>query len=142
MVDCDIVSRIMVMAGLDQHSVSVIMTPIKRAVGHWRLPRSEIGPFFVVERGVPQGMSISVLASELFIAVMLWKMTLSLPVEVVAYVDDINVITDDPHTLSLAITQLKQYEQTFCLQVATSKSFLWGSDEVALQHLSAAMGLS
>ena len=54
MVDCDIVSRIMEMAGLDHHSVSVIMTTIRRAKGHWRLPRSEIGPFFVVERGVPQ----------------------------------------------------------------------------------------
>ena len=60
--------------------------------------------------------------------------------EVVAYVDDINLVTDDPYTLGLAIGQLKQYEQTFCLQMATSKSFLWGSEEVALQQLSVQWG--
>ena len=68
----------------------------------------EIGAFFRTARGVPQGLNASVLLAEVFISVFLRRLTCSLHVEPIAYVDDITIVTRDPATLHAAIGQLRE----------------------------------
>ena len=95
---------------------------------------------FRVHRGLPQGMAASVLGAEVFIALFLWRLSCTLDLEIVAYVDDINLISNTRQVLEAAISQLFHFEKTFSLQVAAIKSFVWGSNDFVVNDIALKWG--
>ena len=140
MIDASLVERVVQLCGLDHYSATQLFFPLKGAKGHWRLPRSELGPLFRVQRGLPQGMAASVLGAEVFIALFLWRLSCTLDLEIVAYVDDINLISTTRQVLEAAISQLFRFEKTFSLQVAAIKSFVWGSNDFVVNDVALKWG--
>ena len=126
MIDVEVAAEACRAMGLDNKSIDALTMPIRSASGYWRLPLHECGMIFKVRRGVPQGLSASVLLAEVFLSMYLWRLSLSAPVEIVAYVDDLTVIAHSPAHLALAIRQLRDFESIFCLNVSELKTFLWG----------------
>ena len=100
------------------------------ARGHSWLPRSEVGPMFAVQRGMPR-VFVSVLAAN---TVLVEVDHLSLPGSCRLY------RRHQSHLWRFWHPELHHLERVFCLQVATSRSYLWGSDECALRSLSSRWG--
>ena len=96
MIDVDVAATACKVMGLSEVSTNSICLPIKSSKGHWRLPLQECGPVFHPSRGVPQGLSASVLLAEVFISMLLWRLTMSNSVEVVAYVADVTIVATSP----------------------------------------------
>ena len=81
--------------GLSYVNAMDLLVPLVCSVGVWKLPLSALPTPFATARGLPQGMSSSVLFAELAISPLLWRITRALPgVEVCAYVDDLNLVME------------------------------------------------
>ena len=79
--------------------------------------------------------------ADMFLSLVIWKLSLCQKVEVIAYVDDIHVIAESAATLLLSLATLNSFSQHFCLKLALAKSFLWGTDVQALQKISDLHGI-
>ena len=106
MIDVRVAMRAAILMGLNPDDAILLADPLRRARGMWKMPLGSISPLFAKERGLPQGMSTSVMFAEIFLSFFLYRLTLTLRVQVVAYVDDINILADSPDLLKLAILQL------------------------------------
>ena len=85
-------------------------------------------------------MSSSVMFAEVFLSIFLWRLSLTLSVQVISYVDDINFMADSVEVLKGAILQLLWFSQIFSLDVSRPKSYLWGCRWSELVNLSAELG--
>ena len=126
--------------GLDRWSCQKISLPLQRASGIWRLPFSASSPPQPRNRGLPQGMSGSVLLAEAFISALLWKVCKAVPIEVVGYVDDISLISTSPVDFRVAIGLVQKFGEHFALKVNAGKTSLWGTDKETLQDVSRETG--
>ena len=139
-IDARVCMRAAIIMGLHEQDAFLLADPLCRARGMWRMPLGNVSPIFAKDRGLPQGMSTSVLFAEIFVSLFLWRLTMTLGVLVAAYVDDINIIAESPQRLKLAILQLIWFSETFCLDLSRPKSFLWGAPSQDLLLLSSEFG--
>ena len=95
MIDAVVVQQILIFVGLSERSAAQLMEPIILSRGYWRLPHGADGKHYAHDRGVPQGLSTSVLASEAFVSILCWKITRCTSTQVIGYVDDITLASDD-----------------------------------------------
>ena len=142
MISCDVASRAAQLMGLDPRSCELLSLPIKSSMGYWRLPLHEVGPMIKIARGLPQGLSASVLYAEVFTSLFLWRLSTTTDVESVAYVEHITLIATSPESLNTALRQLMGFEATFCLDVSLLKTHLWGSQLPSLVGIAESWGFS
>ena len=128
--------------GLSQESMDQILLPLTSARGAWRVPHNTPVPLRKPSRGMPQGLASSVVLAELFLSLVLWKISYLPTSTMVSYVDDLNIACHDAHTLCLVIMILKQFAADFCVVISSDKTVVWGTDEVELRRIAEAHDLS
>ena len=126
--------------GLKRSACEKIVEPLEKAVGLWRLPFSASASPQPRSRGLPQGMSSSVLLSEAFLSAMLWKLTKTLRMEVIGYVDDLTLLTSCPLQYRAMMRQVKRFSDVFALVVNAGKTCVWGTDKRFLQEIASEEG--
>ena len=88
-------------------------------------------------------MASSVLLAELAISPMLWRISRAIPeVNVCAYVDDVNVITETREHLERTVAYVKEFADHFTLSLSQAKTKLWASETAAHEHLQVELGFS
>ena len=114
--------------GLHPSYVMVLLFPIMCATGVWALPHKAAPLPWNNTRGLPQGMSTSVLFSELAIAPFLWRLSRVLEgISTVAYVDDINLVGNTKEEATRACQLLREFESDFSLRLSATKTKVWVS---------------
>ena len=80
--------------GLSRRMADTLLVPLRDSSFGWRLPFGALPKFISHQRGLPQGMAMSVLLAECAIAPLVWKVHHATVREkhalAVAYVDDLN----------------------------------------------------
>ena len=109
----EVVERIAILLGLQPESAADALRPIYESVGVWRLPRNTLCPWLATERGLPQGLSISVVMSELFLSVLIRKVQATSPSVSVCYVDDLNFTSPTKQGLILTMTTVWRFVEDF-----------------------------
>ena len=87
-----VAAKIATMMGLQAESAQKLIHPIVTSRGYWRMPNSATCPPFRLGRGVPQGLSASVLWGEIFLGALIWKLHWA-GATVIGYVDDLHVLS-------------------------------------------------
>ena len=128
--------------GLEPESARRMIEPIIQSKLIWRLPHNAVVPQVHNSRGIPQGLSASVLLAEAFLGLLCWKISYIPGMEVIAYIDDVNCVATTRHSLERAIEIVMEYEAAFRLTVAAHKSKLWGTDWVGLSEIAGGTGFS
>ena len=117
--------------GLSDSLIRLLIKPVSEAAFVWRLPYNGVPRQHMNERGLPQGLAGSVMLAELTIAPLLWKIERALQhheeLEMVAYVDDINVTTGDVGALSRVLDIMCEYEDSLHLRLSRTKTKIWSS---------------
>ena len=125
--------------GLQPDYAEKLLFPFRIATGVWRLPYNAAPVPFRSGRGLPQGMSTSVLLAELSVSPLLWRVSRGLPgVSIWAYVDDLNMIACQREELDRVVGYLREFEDDFSLSLSVAKTKVWSSeanlnDTLALQ---------
>ena len=115
--------------GLQPEYAEKLLVPFRIASGVWRLPHNAAPMPFRSGRGLPQGMSTSVLLAELAISPLVWRVSRGLPdVSIWAYVDDLNMITCQRDKLDRIVRYLREFEGDFSLSLSLAKTKVWTSD--------------
>ena len=109
--------------------------------GVWRLPENSAVPFFRHERGLPQGMSVSVTFSELMVSLLIWRLHALSVVCTVTYVDDVNIVASSEEQLTRAWHALQEYVRALSLHLSGDKSYLWGTESKRLEELAKEWGI-
>ena len=136
MLSADVAIKTAMFMGLSSHYASVLLLPIVAATGLWSLPLAAAPLPYCNNRGLPQGMSTSVLLSELAISPLLWRVARILPqVSVLAYVDDLNMIACSREELLRVIGLLWDFERDFKLELAIAKTKVWVTDRAQEDEL-------
>ena len=95
----------------------------------WTLPFAAAPLPWNNNRGLPQGMSTSVLLSELAVAPFLWRFSRVLEgISVFACVDDLNLVACSREEAIRACQLLREFEQDFSLRLSSTKTKVWTSD--------------
>ena len=71
-------------------------------------------------------MSTSVLLAEIFLGAFVWRLTATVPIDIVAYMDDLNLISDTPEGLDSALTQLWHFSEVFQIGHLQGQDVLMG----------------
>ena len=136
-----VVVRIAELAGLSREDAEWIALPLIHSRYIWRLPFGASCPETTSDRGIPQGLSSSVTWAELFLSLLVRRLSFIQGLEVIAYVDDISVLTPSEPSLIRALELVREFEADFAVPVSLSKSALWGSDVAGLSKISAWSGI-
>ena len=127
--------------GLSEQAILELATPISTSKGAWRLPLNAVAPFVSRQRGLPQGLASSVLSSELFLSVFLWRLHKIWHLCAICYVDDLNLIAQDGQTLRGILRELFGFASDFSLQIAPDKCCVWGTNVKELQEIGKEWGI-
>ena len=125
MVSPVVAAKLAVMMGLEPSAAERLIRPMINAVGYWRLPMNAVCPPFRLGRGIPQGLSASVLLGEVFICALVWKLHWA-GVVTIAYVDDIHLLATQRHVFLRGLQLLEEFVQAFALHLNVLKSALLG----------------
>ena len=101
--------------GLSVHNAMDVGNPILNARGVWRLPGNALPELVVNSRGLPQGMTSSVLLAELAISLVLWKLHLLL---LWSYVDDLNLAARAREKPMEALAIFREFEHNVSLSTS------------------------
>ena len=143
MISPSIAAHVCYLMGLNEASASRLIEPLINAKGYWRLPDSATTSPQPRARGLPQGMSGSVLLSEVFTSCVLWKIErTTIGTEVIGYVDDLTLISSSPHMFLSIIDTLKKFEEDFELDINVLKICLWGTDGPFLKGVAEKYGFT
>ena len=114
---------------LSEVTLSTLEFPTAFTTGVWSLPHGAAPIPYSSVRGLPQGMSTSVLLSELAIAPLLWRVTRVLPQAwIFAYVDDLNFLSSSCDELQKVAQLLRDFEEDFALELSRAKTKVWVTD--------------
>ena len=80
--------------------------------------------------------------AEVFLGSFIWRLTTTLNIDVMAYMDDLNLIADTPHVLEAAPHQLWHFADIFELGISMDKTYLWGTHDPRLAEIGARWGLA
>ena len=115
--------------GLAPHYASLLAFPLLTSTGVWRLPFGAASWLFSSARGLPQGMSTSVLLAELAISPLSWRIHRVVPeTAAIAYVDDLNLVAFQRHEMDMLVRLLRDFENDFDLQLSEAKTRVWASE--------------
>ena len=137
----DLVMNTAALMGLNESMIRAMFLPIKHSQGAWRLPQNFVVPLQKRGRGLPQGLSASVLASELVISLLVWKIDRLVRKWAVCYVDDLNFTTKDAETLVHILRIIFRFVEDLKVNLSCAKSCLWGTDRNALHAISREWGV-
>ena len=132
--------------GLSDHLVSLLVAPLANVTQSWRLPFNGLPQFTQPDRGLPQGMSGSVVLAECSISPVIWRVHHALTEAqrhaslMVAYVDDLNFMMGDEPSLRRTIEILVEFERDFGLSLAPHKTKIWSSDPRASRRIADTYG--
>ena len=112
------------------------------AGGFYQLPFNHVCPILRKERGLAQGLSVSVRLAEIFVGLLVWKLSHVAQLETMCYIDDVNVITEAEEAMHRALEIIHDFEATFPLKISDAKSYLWGSVLQGLARLAEAWNLT
>ena len=135
-----VAAKISVLMGLNPASAQRLIRPMVGAVGYWRLPQHATCPPFRLGRGIPQGLSASVLLGEIFLCALIWKAHWA-GATIIGYVDDLHLLSTDRQVFIRTLQILDEFLEVFALQLNMGKSSLWGTDKQDLDRLSAHLGI-
>ena len=127
--------------GMDSRDIRRFMRPLVESRGVWRLPRNALCPWSVSDRGLPQGLSISVALSEVFLSILLYRVHTIVPSASICYVDDLNFVTKTREDLLRVMSLLWQFVQDFALQLSLQKTQVWGSDSTSIACIAEEWGV-
>ena len=136
--DClcpDVVMQTASLMGLSEQTVNMLFLPIKLSRGAWRLPQNAAVPIRRRERGLPQGLASSVLASEIALSLLIWKLVCVIKLESVCYVDDLNFVTSSAEALNMVLRIISEFAVDMKVHISKAKTCLWGSDRKALKKV-------
>ena len=136
-----IAKRMAIAAGMCESTANMLAGPLEWADAVWRLPRNAPNTPTKNERGLSQGLSASIVFSELVMAALVRKLHLALPCDTIGYIDDLHVITNSIQSLVAAYRIIHAYTQTLCLQLSAAKSGLWSTRPQQLVELSQESGI-
>ena len=136
-----IAKKMAVAAGMSELTANLLAGPLEWADHIWRLPRDAPNTPKPCQRGVSQGMSASIVFSEVVMAALVRKLHLVIPCDTVCYIDDLHVITTSLAFLDKAMNVISQFTHVFHLVLASAKSGLWGSKPTHLVDLSNRTGI-
>ena len=122
-----IARRLAVLMGLPAKTAAMLALPIQMTKGVWKLPDNAVNAACKGERGLPQGLSSSVLLAEVMIAALMHKVTLIERCSSVAYVDDIGFMTQQVQALRRIISIVCAFSSDFELTLAAAKTVVWGN---------------
>ena len=126
--------------GLTEEDARRMVEPIQQARGYWRLPRQECSPPFSNERGLPQGLAGSVAMAEILLSLLIYKLASISGIDVFAYIDDIHLTASCIGTFKRGLDVVRQYAWDFALELATSKSCVWGTNAEGLAEITRQYG--
>ena len=127
--------------GLTPQYVSALVFPIMCATGVWSFPFAAAPLPCSNSRGLPQGMSTSVLLAELAISPLLWRITRSNRDAIVcAYVDDLNLLLESRDEMLRVVDMLREFESDFALRVSQLKTRVWATSSQEEPHIVHATG--
>ena len=127
--------------GLSERSVREFVAPILAAKGAWRLPLNCVAPFLARSRGLPQGLACSVLGSEVFLAIFLWRIHKLWHLCAICYVDDLNLVAQDAHTFRCILRELFAFASDFSVCISSDKSCVWGTHPEEIAAIGAEWGV-
>ena len=138
----DIAKRIASIMGLSDQSMPMLVEPLKKTRGMWRLYANAVVPVVKHERGLPQGMASSVILAEICLAPLIWKLHRCCRVDTICYVDDLTMVTDTSSMLKKVIGILLRYVADLSLVISKEKSGLWGSNMIELESIACEQGFT
>ena len=136
-----IAKRMAVAAGMSELTANLLAGPLEWADAVWRLPRNAPNTPIKNDKGMSQGLSASIVFSEVVMAALVRKLHLAIPCDTIGYIDDLHVITNTIGSLVTAYRVVQSYTHTLCLQLSTAKSGLWGTRPHHLAELSEESGM-
>ena len=142
MIDPDIVALTLQHMGLRERCTSLLLDPVTLSKGHWRLPHGAASTPYAHDRGIPQGLSTSVFASEIFVSILCWKLQKCSSSTIIGYVDDLTLCSGSCGDFLRVLGILERFVSDFALQMNSLKSSLWGTNTDALQEISREKGFA
>ena len=130
-----------VVAGMTEQTAALLTGPLVWSDAVWRLPMNAPNPPAKAQRGVSQGMSSSIVLSELVMATLIRKIHLATPCDCICYIDDVHIATNTAEALRVALAVVLQFIDAYHLSLAIAKSGLWGTDPQGLRALSDESGI-
>ena len=121
--------------GLSQESIEALQKPLRACRGFWRLPHNAVSPMETHSRGLPQGVSTSVALAEIMVSVLLRKILRVAVIDIVSYVDDVNVLANSEAVLAYVWGLVVSFAKDFRLDLALQKCHLWGTHPTRLSQL-------
>ena len=97
-------------------------------------------PPFRLARGIPQGLSASVLLGEVFLCALIWKVHWA-GAAIIGHVDDLHLLSTQRPVFIRILQILDEFLEAFSLQLNRGKSGLWGTDSHDLDRLSEYLGI-
>ena len=120
--------------GLSDELAHLMALPLCHLTQAWRLPFNGNPTLTKPQRGLPQGMSGSVLLAECTISPLIWRLhhSLSEPQHrtslMVGYVDDLYFMMGNEAALRRTLEILCEFERDFGLTIAAQKTHVWTTD--------------
>ena len=137
-----VAARVACLLGLDPDYTWSLIKPIVLSKGAWRLPHNTVCPWTHSSRGLPQGLSASVLLAELFVSLLVRRVLICVPSSLITYVDDVNVITHSREHLEAALRIIWEFCHDFSVNLSLDKTYVWGSDFDGLAQIASRWGVS
>ena len=140
-IDPRLVARACCYMGLDRQVADWLIDPLVSSKGVWRLPENGTVPFFKTTRGIAQGLSSSVVLSEIFLSILLRQLSAGAIVDIISYVDDLHLVAQSKQELEKARNILFRFAEDFAVGVSRPKSYLWGTNAAELERLGEEWGI-
>ena len=142
MLSAGVVSKLAVLAGLDEFSASLLSEPIENAHTTWRLPHNSTAPFVSPKRGLPQGLPTSVAGAELMVSLLLRRLEGCCTCEPFSYMDDIHVLAYTVSQMHRVIRIIREFVADLGLEMSSLKTYIWSSSAVLAQQIARNYGFT
>ena len=141
-ISVDICARVMEIMGVHPSNVSQIAQDIKGSAGYWRLPCQSVSPLIRNTRGLPQGLSTSVLLAETLVSLLMRRLVSIPDLDSVLYVDDVTLAVKTKASYLLLLSEVLFFAESFSLTLSGDKSVIWGTEELELQNIAREQGFT
>ena len=124
------IEEILTLTGIDQTVAARIQQMVTGMRRRWRLPGRCLSRHIEVQRGLPQGCSLSVLVANLYMSLLVHHIMENSQgrTEVSAYCDDVLVMARTPEDVWSAWAKVEQFAKTMQIAINVKKSFAFSTD--------------
>ena len=134
-ISVDICARVLEIMGVHADNVSQIAHDIKLSAGYWRLPCQSVSPLIRNTRGLPQGLSTSVLLAETLVSLLMRRLVSIPALDSVLYVDDVTLAVRSKTAFLTLLGEVLFFPESFSLSLSGDKSVIWGTEESQPQSI-------